>query len=275
MAVRRKFAKRRVVRGRKRAPKKGGRASMIAARRGVKAMVKREIAKATENKTMQVYDHGFDIKSFAAADFDSRILPMGPDATGLIISQGTNQQQRIGNKIKLKKLVFSGILHPLPYDATTNPTPAPCFVKMFFFYNKEDGNAVPTPKAAGDFFQFGGSTTTFQNDLSDLVSPINTDKYRVLATRTMKIGYQAYTGTGALPQQGNMSNNDFKLCQRFRVDLTKLHPQNVQFRDSATGPTTRNVYMMAVPIYANGTTIGSGIIPARMSFIQDLQYEDA
>jgi len=263
--TRRVFAKRRAPLRRKAAPKKK---SML-------KMIKREISKAAENKTMQVYDHGWDIKPFAAADFDSRILPMGPDATGLIITQGTNQQQRIGNKIKLKKLVFSGIVHPLPYHATTNPTPAPCYVKLFFFYNKEDGNAVPTVKADGDFFQFGGSTATFQNELSDMISPINTDKYRVLATRTLKIGYQVYSGTGALPTQGNLSNNDFKLCQRFRVDLTKLHPQIIQFRDTASAPTTRNVYMMAVPVYANGVAITDGAtIPCRMSFIQDFQYED-
>lgn len=271
MAYKRKSYKRRAS---KRTYKR--RASKRPRRSGVKAIVKREIARNIENKTIQAYDHGWNVTAFPNASFDTaNILPMSPDAVGLIIPQGTGQGTRVGNKIKIKKLTFSGVVHPTPYNATSNVTPAPCMLKMYFFYDKYNPAEVPTVKANGDFFQFGSTTTTFQNDLSDIVSPINQDRYRVMATRTMKLGYAWYEGTGAQANQGNLSNNDFKLNAVFRVDLTRCVPKVYTFRDGVTSPTTRGIYMMAVPIYANGLQMSAATIPLQISWVQTCEYEDA
>lgn len=241
----------------------------------IKRMIKREIARNIENKTQQAYNLQQDIYPSNSTQFDSVITPCHPDAVGLIISQGTGQGQRIGNKIKIKKLTFKGVMHPTQYNATTNSTPAPCMVKFWFFYDKDAPTLTPTVKTDGDFFQFGNTTSGMQNDLMDMFAPVNTDRYRVLHTKIFKLGYASYTGTGALPQQGNLANNDFKLNCPFSFDLTKYVPKFYDFRDTATNPTTRGLYFMAQAVYANGAQMSSATVPAQMSYVQSVEYEDA
>jgi len=276
MAMKRKTYKRRA------APKKRAykRKSYAPKRTAVKKMIKREIARNIENKTFQVFDDNFDIvPSSNAAAFDSQVIPVTPyNGAYLTIAQGLGQGQRIGNRIKVKKLTFDAIIYPKAYNASTNPTPAPCQIKFWFFYDKEEPQSIPTPQASGDFLQFGSTALPLGNRLFDHMAPVNTDRYRVLTTRTVKVGYAEYGGTGAtgsLPTQGNLSNNDFKLNARIHVDLMPYIVKDVVFRDTATAPTTRGVYMMAQPVLANGAAMAATVIPAEMNFMQSITYEDA
>lgn len=245
----------------------------------VKKMVKREISRNIEDKKFQVFNDAHDIVPSNSAGFDSQIIPVTPFSSAfLTITQGTGQGQRIGNRIKIKKLKFSAIVYPLAYNATTNPTPAPCQIKFWFFYDKEEPQTVPTPTASGDFLQYGNTSIGFGNRLFDHLAPVNEDRYRVLCTRTVKVGYAEYGGTGAtgsLPTQGNLANNDFKLNAKVVVDLTPYCVKNVVFRDTSATPTTRGIFMMAEPVYANGAALAAAAIPCRMNWLQEVNYEDA
>ena len=149
-------------------------------------------------------------------------------------------------------------------------------VKVWFFYDKEEWNAVPTPQTAGDFLQFGNASLGLQNQLYDHSMPINNDRYKVLTTRVFKVGYASFNGaTGGVPLQGYFANNDFKLNCNFKVDLTKYAIKNVEFRDTATTPTTRGIFMMMQPVYANGSAIPSGVIPCKCVYMNSVVYEDA
>jgi len=248
-------------------------------KKSVKSMVKREIARAVENKTFQVFDDNHDILPSVSPGFDAQILPCTPFAgSNLTIVQGTGQGQRVGNKINIKKLRFDAIVYPKAYNATTNPTPAPVQIKFWFFYDKEETQAIPAPQTAGDFLQFGNTSLALGNRLFDHLAPVNTDRYRVLTTRTVKVGYAIYGGTGAtgsLPTQGNLSNNDFKLNARVSVDLTPYCVKHVVYRDNSPTPSTRGIFVMIQPVYANGGAIASGTIPAEMNYLQTIDYEDA
>jgi len=241
----------------------------------IKKMIKREISANVETKTQQYLGTSYDLLPSNSPGFDSNIIPCYPASTFLTIASGTGQGARIGNKIKIKNLKIDGVLFPLAYSATSNLTPCPLHIKIWFFYDKEEPNALPAPNAANDFFQFGNGSIGFQNELFDHTMPVNTDRYRVLTSRIYKLGYASYQGTGAQPQQGNFSNNDFKLNCRVRVNLTKYCVKNCVFRDGNTTPTTRGIYMMAQPVYANGNPMTSGTIPARMEYMLTVDYEDA
>lgn len=245
----------------------------------LKKMVKREIARNIEDKTFQVFNDAHDILPSNSGGFDATIIPVTPfSGAYLTITQGVGQGQRIGNRIKIKKLKFSAIVYPQGYNVTTNPTPAPCQIKFWFFYDKEEPQTVPTPQTNGDFLQYGNTSIGFGNRLFDHLAPYNQDRYRVLCTRTVKVGYAEYGGTGAtgsIPTQGNLANNDFKLNAKVVVDLTPYCVKNVIFRDTAATPTTRGIYMMAEPVYANGSAIAAATIPCRMNWLQEIVYEDA
>lgn len=276
MAIRRRRVyKRRVAPKRRRVYKKRAAAKKTT----IKRIVKREIARNVENKTFQVFDDNFDVLPSNSPGFDANIIPVTPfSGAYLTISQGLGQGQRIGNKIKVKKLTFKAIVYPKAYNASTNPTPAPVQIKFWFFYDKEEPQSVPTPMGSGDFLQFGNTSLPLGNRLFDHMAPVNTDRYRVLTTRTVKVGYAEYGGTGAtgsLPLQGNQSNNDFKLNARVSVDLMPYIVKEVTFRDAATAPTTRGVFMMCQAVYANGAAMASTTIPAEMNWMQDIEFEDA
>jgi len=242
----------------------------------IKKMIKSEISRNLENKTYQFLGNpGVDLVPASSPGFDSSIIPVAPHAAYLAINQGSGQGGRVGNKIKITKLKLGGVLIPLGYNASTNTQPVPLNVKLWLFYDKEDTQSIPSVAASNDFFQFGSTTIGFSDRLFDHSMPVNKDRYRVLATRTYKIGYASYTGTGSVPTQGNFANNDFKLNQNINIDLTKLVPKNYIFRDNNSTPTTRGLYMMWQPVYANGNAMASTQVVARFSYMLTVEYEDA
>lgn len=89
----------------KKAFKKPKRASSI------KKMIKREISRNVENKTFTAYDLGKDIYPHGHPNWAASIEPLAPDSQGIVIQQGVGQGERIGNKIKIKKLTLKGVLH--------------------------------------------------------------------------------------------------------------------------------------------------------------------
>jgi len=242
----------------------------------IKKMIRREIARNVENKTSQFYN--YDVRLYVAGNVSfptDNIFPVGVDPTSLVIPPGTGQGNRIGNTIKTKKLMFRGSICPRPQDATFNPSPQPSQLKMYIFYDKTDPNAVPNPQAANDFFQNGNSSKGFQNDLVDMWSPVNTDRYRVLATKTFKIGHASSDGTGANASNQFFANNDFKYNCNFSFNLTKHYPQMVKFNDGSTVPTTRGLFCMIQYVAASGFAYTTSFYSYQLQYMLDYQYEDA
>lgn len=244
----------------------------------IKKVVKREIARAIEDKTAQYYDGAAGLQSVLSASFAAtNMFPLGPStAFSPIINQGAGQSSRIGNRIKTKKLVVKGSLYPLPYDVSTNNSPQPLLVKCWIMYDKTNPTVEPDPKGSGDFFQLGGSSKGFANNLTDMWAPVNTDRYRVLTTRTFKLGYSDYSATpntAPYVNQQQFRNNDFPMSVNFSIDCTKYYPKDVRFNDNNALPTTRGLFMLWQYVAANGSGIAGQSI--QMQYLQDYHYEDA
>lgn len=275
----RKKAYRKKARGYARRPgprryaRKGGK------RPALKKMIRREISRQVENKTIQQTVISRIFVPANGATFETatgsvgNMLNLGPTSTFLAIAQGTGQGQRVGNCIRTKRLTIKGTFVPYGYEATYNPTPEPMQIKMWVFYDKTTPTTQPTPYL--DFFQSGNTTTGFQNDLVDLWMPVNTDKYRVLTTRTFKLGYGNYNGTGYQNAYQTFANNDFKMNASFSIDLTKYYPKNVRFNDSAGTPTTRGLYCIFAPCRASGGAWNGLERLGQLQYSQSYVYEDA
>jgi len=106
-------------------------------------------------------------------------------------------------------------------------------------------------------------------------SPVNTDRYRVLATKTVKVGFAGYSGSGSQAVYQNFANNDFKYNANFSFDLTKHYPKVVQYNDTATTPLSRGLWAMFVPCNANGSPMVTGSRPCGIQYMQDYTFEDA
>lgn len=244
----------------------------------IKKVVQREIARNVEDKVSQYYDNAAGLVAVTDATFGAvNIFPLGPNtAFAPIINQGTAQSSRIGNRIKTKKLVVKGSIYPLPYNVTTNPAPQPVLLKCWIMYDKTNPTAEPDPKGNADFFQLGGSTKSFANNLTDMWAPVNTDRYRVLTTRTYKLGYSDYSatpGTAVYINQQNFRNNDFPVSVNFSIDCTKYYPKDVRFNDNNALPTTRSLFMLWEYVAANGGPLSGQAVA--MQYMQDYHFEDA
>jgi len=243
--------------------------------KALRRLIRRELSRQVENKAVQYFNYDTRLYSVAGANFaTNNILPCGPSAI-MPITPGTGQGNRVGNSIRTKKLMFKGTLVPLAYEATFNPVPMPVQIRMVIFYDKLDPMTVPNPTAANDFFQNGSGVKGFANDLVDMWTPVNTDKYRILTTRTFKLGNADYSGTGSSTVSHYFANNDFKMNANFSINLTKYYPKVVKFNDATTTPSNRNIYAMFYYELANGgASLNVGYMVG-LQYMLEYTYEDA
>lgn len=244
-----------------------------------KKSVRKVLQSVAEKKEQVVLNLGRQLYGVASSAFDSsNNIVCGFQTTGISVSQGTNQQSRIGNKIRVHSLRIDGTLVPRAYSATTNPDPHPTQWRMILYYKKDSPTSVPTPQASNDIVQFGSTVTSFDDDLVDQWCPLNTDSYAILAEKRCKLGYAINSATNQTPgtiMPGAVSaNNDFKLNCNVRWDLTKHIPKIIQYNDNNVDSITRGLYLMLVPSRADGTAIGSSAIVADFSHAITAKYTD-
>lgn len=245
----------------------------------MKLAIRKEIKREVEVKSRQTYYGTVGLYGPASAAFNSvNNWVVCPSNTACDIQQGTGEGQRIGNQVRTRKLVFSGVFTPLPYSATTNPDPQPMEVKMFFYRERADPAVLPSAPAT-DFFQFNNTTNAIPDSLMSQIQVVNTDKYQLLTTRSFKLGYSfssvAAAASGSVSIGQILPNNDFNLNYKFEVDLTKYLPRIVRYNDNNAEPTSAGVYCLIVPAYADGTAIGTSALPLQLAAVLNYEYEDA
>jgi len=270
------MAKRRSFRKRSRRIYRKKRSYRRSSRRAVRRTVRRAVARTAEVKSQTGYNLGQNIYSSAHATFPSNnMIVLGPNSGTCQIAQGVQQGYRIGNKVTTKSLWFKGTFRPNPYNATSNPLLFPQQVRMIIFYDRSDPNVVPSPGA--DLFQLGNVNQGFNNDLTDLWRPFNTDRYRILTQRTYKLGFSNNNGTGApgvITDYQFNSNNDFRLNVNFKINLTKYYPKIVKFDENNLQPMTRGLYALIYCCAASGGANGPSTIPLGVEYMFDYKYTD-
>lgn len=268
MAFRKKFGKKRVFAKKRRVVKKKRLGQSM--KKAVKAILYR----ALETKDKQLAVSSYPIKNAsAAAAWDSTIIPMSPFAAHIQIDQGTGNGGRVGNKIETKRLTFKGSLTTTGYDVTTNPNPQPLVIKMWFFYQKDDNAQITSPRL--DMFDNGNASIAMSGLLGDTWRSYNTEKYAFVASREFKLGFADYSGTGVAVGNQSFANNDFKLYQKFSIDLTKHCPKHVTFNDTNASPTSRVLLMAVEAVYASNGLIAATTVPAVISYEIAYSYKDA
>jgi len=253
--------------------KKLGRPSSKPTVSQVKRIVKKVISRQAENKTIQWFTTGIDIWNINNANFLPSIFPVSPYLGFLNVEQGVGQGERVGNRIRIKRIWIKGTIYPQPYNSTINPNPQPVQVILWFFCSRSSPNLLPNTMSG--FLQDGDSARNLQGDLTDVISLVNNDQFRLFHKRVFKIGYAAYEGTGIQPAQQAFHNNDFKLNRTFKVNLKKHVVKNVVYNDTGTNvPRTRGLFCVAQAVNADGSIMANNITPAQMSFQLSMEYED-
>jgi len=255
--------------------KKSSDANKKVSKQEVNAIVKMAIHKEIENKSRQDVNYGQSFYYPAqGTDYDeSNTIQISPGSVATNILQGVADGQRVGNSIKIVKCTFKAIFHPTPYSLATNPDPDPVHVTLILFYDRRTPTQFPIPRT--DFFQFNSSTSAILGDLTDNISTVNKDAYRVLASKTFKLGFAKYDGDSASSAFQAFANNDFKYNKLIDWDVTKYLVSNVKYNDNNGDPTTRGLWMQVLISPGTGNFGLAGVIPASASVYIDTKYEDA
>lgn len=267
MAYKRKYLKKRGMK-KTRAPRATAQVSNT-----VKKYVSRMIHSQVENKSVQI-NGGF---SFAgvASDPDLNAYPMMPLSAYWSIGQGVGAGSRIGNDIKVRKVMLNYVLRPLPYDVVSNPQPQPQEILMLLGYVKNTPSFAPIAGDINGIFQSGNTSTGPIGSLRDIIAVPNTDYWVIKKKWTHKLGYAASTGTGGNAANQYHANNDFKLNIVKSLDITKLLPKTVNFNDTNVTVNTKNLFFMMEAVPSNGAAFAAGALTANIEFWIDFHYEDA
>ncbi|ALE29815.1 putative capsid protein [Lake Sarah-associated circular virus-50] len=226
--------------------------------------------KSFTEKVVKVINRRLDVKHLDAGYGATAIVlrnntgPVAPTivelAQSLIgtIGQGPGEYERLGNDIRVKSCIMRGTLY------NTNATQRPFYIKMFLLKNK----LVPAADTFNNLFE--GTTGNPTNQLSDLTRRVNTDEYTYIASRTFKLGPSTATTN---------PNNDFKMSQFWRIDLTK-HMKIVKYPIDGNGTVSQpaSLFLVFVGAYADNTAITFGAYtgPAvSVSYEMTLDFTDA
>jgi len=271
MAIRRKTYKRR-------APKRRVYKRKAPAKKAIRRVVKQVLARREEPKTYAILNNVRNLYTSTSSSLNFDFNNIGSCAWGsgaVVLSQGTGQGARVGNQVRLKKMTFKGSIHPMPYNASTNPSPIPLACRMILFRQREAPTSAPSIIASADIFQYGNTVQGLQDELVDLWLSTNKDKYTIVADRKFKVGYSSTTGTGGSAGSSYFANNDFKMLYNFSFDVTKHLPKVTRFNDNNSTPTTNNLYYAVWYTAPDGTGIPANRICAQMQYVVEATYTDA
>jgi len=229
--------------------------------------------KDTEPKNV-VYTSSIALSSSIGTSWPTTcIVPLSPYSGYVNPTQGVGQGQRVGNKVRTKRCILSGVITSSGYNAVSNAFPTPQDVVIWIFTTKQS-NSITTSLSSANFFQNGSTTSNLQGNLVDLILPINQDSFILRGRKVFKQGYASYVGSGNIPNSGNFNNNDYKLSNIFKWDITDMLPTVIDWNDGSAFPNSYLVQMAVESVDSQGTGQSPNALPTSMTFSINYVYTD-
>lgn len=222
---------------------------------GVRTYVRSAIKRALEAKKAEVITAAIPFNPVIAAADVYSLIP------GII--QGTGQASRIGNSVKLKKLVIRGMVNCFSQGSTVSPT----YVDVYIFKSKLANS--PSPITMVDFLQLGSSSTGYDGNTvpySGLLT-VNEDKYRKCIHKRFHLFNPQNTLNIAFASALNPS-------ETFVWDLTKFAKSNLLFDDSTSTVVNDNLYIAIGSTQSNAATVGA-VNTGEITYVVETEYYDA
>jgi len=241
--------------------------------KGLRKAIKREVDRLAEKRTA-TYQTNTEIENASWVTFANQAggwWPLSPYNGYLTIAQGSTQGARTGNKIRVAKAKLSLILYPQPYDAVSNPSPRPQYIKFWFVRPKAQANT--TTLTINNFFQNGASALAFNGGLVDLNNQVNAQQYTLLGSKVYKLGNATISQPGVTNSQ-LFANNDFPVSVIKTLDITKYLYKEYQFNDADNTAINDMTVMFVEGINADGTAIANGVWSSNMNFRVTIDYVD-
>lgn len=190
------------------------------------------------------------------------------------ISQGSSEQNRIGNKIEAKGLYVKGHLSTIwPNIVSNNSSFQTMYVRILCLSDKiypVDSIAYGGfPTSYNQLLQKGNTATNFLfSDQTSLYRPVNTDRFTVHYDKVIKLGsYSANLGTANVDQINGLHRFSYKVPMKSML----------KYNDTESRPTNINMPFMLIG-YCPGDnyaiTSGATTQFVRCSYYSDFYYKD-
>lgn len=208
------------------------------------------------------------------SSYTMRLIQLSANSSTLPIPQNSTAGGRVGNKIQFVSGKVRLNFWSAPYNATTNPYPLPCIVKIWILTRKDTAQGKPT-SSLPYFFQSGSTSLSPLGYMEDTFNVINRDLYTVYKQYTLKIGNSSVTGTNASAGNEYFANNEYKLNQALTIDFTKFLIKNAKFNDATSNePTSRGLWMAMEVLAATNIGMSVGAQPVQYVGEIDLRWKD-
>lgn len=198
------------------------------------------------------------------------------------IAQGVGNGQRVGNKIKVKRWLIKGLIQPKNlFSAGTTLANTEIGYVTVYLGRLQAGDGLIAGTLPG-LFQQGNTSITPVGAAFESLYATNTDKYKVYAKKTFKMG-QAQNELSQSPFN-NRANNDFSLTAKFTFDVTKYVFKNrhIMYDDTNVEPQNFDMSTLCVwAVFQPAVGVISGNPPAVEDTFYGIQfcsygnYEDA
>jgi len=171
-----------------------------------------------------------------------------------IITQGTAENQRIGNEIKLKSLNIRGVLTFTLGQTTAANTRIGVRVLILKAKRYMDWNASASDFGTNYTKLLEGSTTGFQGSLADFNTPINRDYFTVVSDKRFYMSQSTQQSGIATPGQPQVSQTT-----KFINMKIPYSRRNIQYdQDFNNGEPLNYPYMMVVGYSKLGGEVADG-----------------
>jgi len=190
-----------------------------------------------------------------------RLLPL--------ISQGTGQSNRIGNRIAPVRLTIKIALSAANLNAVyTNASPTYFDIYIFKQRYANEYAGSPLPSDIAQFLQIDNGSGPYTGLITDGLRNVNQDiftlKYR---RRVLLSNVNQATGQNAFMASVNPNRT-------ISINLTKAVKKMWSFDDADTLVTNDNLWIAVGATQTDGTDLGSSFA-GQYSFVTDLWYKDA
>ena len=225
----------------------------------------------TKEKVVNIFDKssikGSGFKVSAGTATAGRHQPNLLDT--LAIAQGTNEEEREGNKIENCRLKIRGVVSSLPYDASINTNSLPFEVHMVAYKLKSDiTNGGENLKVLPN-----NLTGEIDGTLINTMYPYNKDKYimRKIKVFRMRPLFQP-TSTTATQDLVNPQSSNAPMFHRF-VETLDIH-KDLKYNDGSTIPSNDWCGIVFFVINADGTVNADADERAQITMDAILTYKD-
>lgn len=250
----------------------------------VKSYIKKELAKNIENKVS------------INVDYSGSILTLQSDSNSLVtynygifnpyannqfaINQGVAMNERIGNRIKLKKWILKGTIYA---DPNAQSIYFPQSLGYIDYYLGRKNNLTEQVDTQLEYlYQNGPTAITPTAQLEERLYSINKDQWKIYYHKRVKIGFSAPTTSYNLVSP----NNDYKLNHEFKIDICKLVCKNHVIKYEDANNTAEDALLQSLTMFATITMPSEDPLstlppdttaysPVRWYCTSYIEYEDA